>query len=97
MPDTKVSAPAATATAPAPAEYRKLIVEVLAESDGGLPIRDVERIVGERLPEGARDSIEDEVQSLIDWDLVVRDRSKKLKLTDAGVGFWKGIQALTNP
>lgn len=85
----------ATADTP-PAEYRRLIIEVLAAAqDEGLTLAEIERRVSEQLKDLARDSIEDQVQSLLQWDLVARmPRKKRFLLTPRGSRFLSGLQAI---
>lgn len=90
-----VAAPEATADTP-PAEYRRLIIEALAAAqDEGLTITEIERRVSERLKDLARDSIEDQVQSLLQWELVARvPKKKRFLLTPRGSRFLSGLQAI---
>lgn len=97
---TKPEAPAeAGQTTESPTEsiakQRRAVVEALS-SGGALTIQQIERAVGQLLPDASRDPVEESVESLVREGLVkhVPEDARRLRLTERGERFAKGIQAL---
>jgi predicted transcriptional regulator len=79
-----------------PASYRRAIMDILASADEkGLTLREIEKRVGKHFGGTMTDSVEDQVQSLLDWELVVTSE-RRLTLTHEGRSYVRGVKALLN-
>jgi hypothetical protein len=79
-----------------PAGQRRAVIEALATNAEPMTIQQVERAVGRLLADGVRDAVEDSVESLIQEGQVEHapGDARRLRLTERGSRFAKGIQAL---
>ncbi len=87
---------ATSATSQSAAGQRRSVIEALAKHEGPMTIQEVERAVGQLLPDAARDLVEESVESLIREGQVEHspDDPRLLQLTERGHRFARGIQAL---
>lgn len=95
--DTEVEAEAAEPTTPttSPGATRREIIVSLAGSTMSMTIQEIERAVGNARPSFARDSVEDDLESLLNEGLVVAaEDARRFRLTSRGERFAAGIEAL---
>ncbi len=77
------------------AKQRRAVIEALSSREA-LTIQQIERSVGQLLPDASRDTVEESVESLVREGHVehLPDDARRLRLTERGARFAKGIQAL---
>ena len=84
-----------TTRQPVPGRVRHAVVEALVDQPEGLTIREIEDEVGRSRPSPVHESVEEDVQGLMDEGLIERaDDTRRLRLSDRGLRFVKGIQVL---
>jgi hypothetical protein len=85
-----------TGTRPSAATVRKKIVEVLADSGEPMSQKEIETKVGPALPSAQRPSIASQIGFLLeDDDATYVPGSRKVKLTEKGERWFRGIRALS--
>ena len=78
-----------------PGGARRAVIQVLADRSKPMTIQDIERAVGQIRPMLVRDSIEGDVESLLNEGMIASTQdARHFQLTDRGLRFASGIEAL---